>query len=120
MKNIFQVDNFRSEKFKTFEILLVNKIPKSTKLSNTLTKLIIDGRNDYIPLQFITGFTNLQELTLSLCQMNSLEEFQILQHVNFPQLQILKFGNKCPRNQLLIKFLETNGKNLKEFYTFDK
>ena len=39
-----------------------------------------------------------------------------LQYVTFSQLQDLKFECQCPRNELLIKFLENNGKNLREFY----
>ncbi len=34
----------------------------------------------------------------------------------FPQLQILIIQNVFPKYELLIKFLENNGKNLKEFY----
>ncbi len=32
-----------------------------------------------------------------------------------PQLQSLEFRRKYPRNELLIKFLENNGKNLQKF-----
>src|SRR6185312_14443564 len=44
------------------------------------------------------------------------EGFKELQYVNFSQLQILKFQYGCPSDEILIKFLEINGNNLKEFY----
>ena len=43
------------------------------------------------------------------------EDFDKLLCITFSQLQSLVFGQQCPRNELLIKFLE-NGRNLKEFY----
>ncbi len=44
------------------------------------------------------------------------EDFKNLQYVTFSQLQILKFTNGCPNQDYLTRFLEINGKNLKEFH----
>ena len=54
-------------------------------------------------------------LSLDL-QWDAFEDFKELQYVTFSQLQVLKFQYENPRNELLVKFLENNGKNLKEFY----
>ena len=62
-------------------------------------------------LSFIAGFTNLQELVLSFLHGESLEDFKVLQYVTF-----IKFIRACPELELLVKFLEYNGKNLKELY----
>ncbi|CAG8634298.1 8598_t:CDS:1 [Funneliformis caledonium] len=79
-----------------------------TKLPNTLTKLHIDGC--YLPLStIIRKLTNLQELVLS-CDN---EDFEGIQHLELPHLQILEFKRKYPNSKYLIKFLEKNGKNLK-------
>jgi hypothetical protein len=69
----------------------------------------------YISLSFIAKFTHLQELTLSFRYKVDLD-FSTLQNAIFPQLQILKFQYEYPKHELLIKFLENNGNNLKEFY----
>ncbi|PKB99056.1 hypothetical protein RhiirA5_430349 [Rhizophagus irregularis] len=42
--------------------------------------------------------------------------FEKLQYVIFSQLQVLKIRNAFPSNGIPIKFLENNGKNLKEIY----
>ncbi|RIA87519.1 hypothetical protein C1645_878001 [Glomus cerebriforme] len=85
------------------------------KLPNTLTKLNIYGGDHYIPLSFISNFKNLQELILSFRNIKSFEDFKLLQHVTFPQLYSLEFKYEHPRNELLMNFLENNGKNLKNF-----
>jgi hypothetical protein len=91
---------------------LTNIIPTlMTKLPNTLTKLSLYGGYNYISLSFITNFSNLQELKLSFDHDNCFVNFEKLQ---FPQLRVLKIQDKYPRDGLLIKFLENNGKNLKE------
>ncbi|RIA85805.1 hypothetical protein C1645_879076 [Glomus cerebriforme] len=87
-----------------------------TKIPNTLTKLDIFGGDHYIPLSFISKLSNLQELVLSFYHSDALEDFKILQYINFPQLKSLKFRYKCPSYDFLIKFLEINGRNLKELY----
>ncbi|RIA87278.1 hypothetical protein C1645_827987 [Glomus cerebriforme] len=83
------------------------------KSSLTLTKLKIEAY--YTPLSFISMFINLQELILSLESENSFDDFNQLQYVTFPKLKILKFLCVISRIEMLIKFLETNGKNLMEF-----
>jgi hypothetical protein len=93
-----------------------NIIPSLTNLPNTLIKLDFSGGNHIIPLSFIKKFKNLRELILSFDYNYAIEDFTKLQYVSFPQLQILKFDYAYPRYELLIKFLEVNGKNLKEFY----
>ncbi|RIA82891.1 hypothetical protein C1645_834658 [Glomus cerebriforme] len=88
-----------------------------SKLPDTLIKLYLSGGELDIPLSFIIKFSNLQELELSFdC---AFKDFKKLQYVTFPHLQILKFEFKCPIHEELIKFLEYNGKNLKELYLGD-
>jgi hypothetical protein len=43
-------------------------------------------------------------------------DFEKLQYIIFPQLQVLTLKYACPRYEFLIKFLENNGKNLKVLY----
>ncbi len=91
---------------------LVKIFPSLTNLPNTIIKLDICGRNNYVSLSFLAKFTNLQELVLSFYHQT--EFFKDLQHVIFPHLQILKFFFDMPNHVYLIKFLKNNGKNLKE------
>ncbi|RIA98786.1 hypothetical protein C1645_870402 [Glomus cerebriforme] len=92
--------------------------PFMEKLPNTLIRLNILKYN-FISLYFITRFTNLQELRLYFYYEEYFIDFEKLQYSIFPNLQILKIQCKCPRFELLIKFLENNGKNLKECYIGD-
>ncbi len=93
---------------------LAKIIPSITKLPNNLIKLHICKRRwSDLPLTFISKFTNLQELSFSFCDL--VGDFKTLQYIEFPRLQILKF-NVMYSNDELIKFLEINGKNLKEIY----
>ncbi|RIA99338.1 hypothetical protein C1645_811577 [Glomus cerebriforme] len=85
-----------------------------TKFSLTLIKLKI--KEYYIPLSFIALFVNLQELILSFDFKDGLDDFNQLQYVTFPCLKVLKFLDECPKAEMLIKFLEINGKNLLELY----
>jgi hypothetical protein len=94
-------------------------IPHLTKHSNTLIKLKIYGNEYYQnkPLSFVAKFTNLQELVLSFRYKYYFDELNHkLQYISFPQLQTLKFPYTYPKDDITIKFLENNGKNLKEFY----
>ncbi|RIA83583.1 hypothetical protein C1645_833603 [Glomus cerebriforme] len=84
-----------------------------TKFSLTLTKLKIEAY--YVPLSFISIFINLQELILSLECEDSFNDFDQLQYAIFSQMRVLKFLFVISRIDMLIKFLETNGKNLIEF-----
>ncbi|PKC75203.1 hypothetical protein RhiirA1_436462 [Rhizophagus irregularis] len=96
-----------------------NDIPSLiTELPNSLIKLNLYGSN-CIPLSFISKFSNLQELELSYSYQEDFIGFEELQHIFFPQLQILKIRRAFPRDELLKIFLENNGKNLKEFYLGD-
>jgi len=99
-----------------------NIIPALTKRSNTVTKLhlyydsyknVIHSYN--LPVSFVSLFLNLQEIIFSFTYQHSLD-FKELQHFNFPNLQILKFIEQCPKPEYLSKFLENNGKTLKKFY----
>ncbi|GBC00339.1 hypothetical protein RclHR1_03820004 [Rhizophagus clarus] len=98
---------------------LTDIISLLTKLPDTLNKLILDGGIHFIPLSFITKFTNLQELLLLFYSNKTFEDFKILQYVTFSKLQILKIQYASPNYELLINFLEINGSNLKEFYIGD-
>src|SRR5436305_1319259 len=88
-----------------------------TNLPNTLIKLELHGRVcKIIPLSLITKLTNLQEMIFSFDYLNAFEYFKILQDVTISHLQVLKFQYERPSDEFLIKFLENNGRNLKEFY----
>jgi hypothetical protein len=87
------------------------------KFSTTLIKLKI--RKSFMPLLFISNFTNLQELILSSDYYGGCNYFNQLQDVVFPQLKVLKFYTFLEVEKL-IKFLEINGKNLKELYIRDE
>ncbi|RIA80649.1 hypothetical protein C1645_838324 [Glomus cerebriforme] len=90
-------------------------IPVLTKHSNTLTKLHICCNYD-LPLLFVTLFSNLQEIEFSSSLHSyAIERFKELQHVTFPKLQILKINHSF-KPEYIMKFLEINGINLKEFY----
>ncbi|GBC06957.1 hypothetical protein RclHR1_07160015 [Rhizophagus clarus] len=84
-------------------------IPPLRKLSNTLIKLNVHGGENDVPMLFITSYSNLQELTL-IGQIS----FEELQYANLPELKILKIPAERPKDEILIKFLENNGKNLRE------
>jgi len=89
-------------------------ISSLTKTYNTLVKLYIDLGEFVMPLSFIAEFTNLHELVLPF--NDNTEYFKSLQHVILPRLQILKFPEVCPNHEHLTRFLENNGKNLKELH----
>ncbi|PKC02148.1 hypothetical protein RhiirA5_381184 [Rhizophagus irregularis] len=87
---------------------------KQENLSDsTLIKLRF---NKDTPLLFITNFKNLQELEFSVNNFYDLKDYEKLENFNFPQLQILKIPYPY---KFLIKFLEYNGKHLKEIYISD-
>jgi hypothetical protein len=95
---------------------LTDIITSLTKLSNSVTKLYIRSER-YLPLSFIAKFIHLQEILFSFHFEEDMEDFETLQNVTFPQLQILKFPYGGPYDEpALIEFLEYNGNNLKEFY----
>ncbi|CAB4414020.1 unnamed protein product [Rhizophagus irregularis] len=95
--------------------VLNNLIPSlMTKLPKNLMKLDIYGGMRNISLSFIANFTNLRELQLSFEYSKCFLDFEKLQYIIFPQLQILKIRHECPRYEYLVKFIENNGKNLKE------
>ncbi|PKC69786.1 hypothetical protein RhiirA1_533171 [Rhizophagus irregularis] len=91
--------------------------PSLAKSSLTITKLEINTYNS--PLSFISMFINLQELILSLGPAEDPEDtvgrFDQLQYIEFPQLRILEFNCFSPKLEMVIKFLEINGKNLTKF-----
>ncbi|EXX74848.1 uncharacterized protein OCT59_005063 [Rhizophagus irregularis] len=96
-------------------------IPSLVKHSNTLIKLKLFLRKfcRIGQLSFITKLTNLQELVLLFRYNYHFDEINSkLQYITFPHLQVLKFPCAYPDHDMLIKFLENNGKNLKEFYIF--
>jgi hypothetical protein len=98
---------YNGEEFTTGIDTLLAQLPdKLIKLN-----IQVDGR---IPVSFISKFMHLQEITITF--EYPFIDFERLLHVNFSQLQVLKFQYMYPSYDLLIKFLENNGKNLKEFY----
>ncbi|RIA97860.1 hypothetical protein C1645_813578 [Glomus cerebriforme] len=94
---------------------LKNIIPSIMKPDN-LNKLRLYGISHRDPLSFITKFINLQQLELLYNYSKDFKDDKKLQYIIFPQLQILKIKHVFLNYELLIKFLENNGKNLKEFY----
>ena len=89
----------------------------ATNLSNTIIKLSIYHRQrQNTSLSFITNFTSLQELEFLFDDVEEFKGFENLQYTNFPKLQILRIQYSCPRYELLAKFLEINGRNLKKLY----
>ncbi|GBB96341.1 hypothetical protein RclHR1_02730013 [Rhizophagus clarus] len=95
--------------------------PSLAKHSKSLIKLKIhwlkfDHWDRTEQLSLFTTFTNLQEIILSFHHRDGFSGFNKLQYITFPQLQTLKFLYKCPDDDMLIKFLKNNGRNLKEFY----
>ncbi|RIA87719.1 hypothetical protein C1645_877854 [Glomus cerebriforme] len=86
-----------------------------TKLIN-LSKLCLYSSKYYFSLSFIINFINLQELRLLFEYDECFKDFEELQYAFFPKLQILNIVHACPKYELLMKFLEINGKNLKECY----
>ncbi|CAB4382243.1 unnamed protein product [Rhizophagus irregularis] len=107
---------------KRFDMIIYNNMANvifslMSKVPKTLIKLRIHSSIYYTPsLTFIANFSNLQELELSFDFEEYFVDFKKLQYVIFSQLQVLKICHTLPSNGLLIKFLENNGKNLKEIY----
>jgi hypothetical protein len=89
-----------------------------SKLPSTLIKLSLLGEN-CISLSFINKFSNLQILELSLEYHEDFNDFEKLLDTSFPQLRIFTMRDSCPKFELLSKFLEINGKNLKEFCIYE-
>jgi hypothetical protein len=95
--------------------VLNNLIPSlMTKLPKNLIKLDIFGGMRFISLSFIANFIDLQELQLSFDYNKCFLDFEKLQYSIFPHLQVLKIQRTCPNYEYLVKFIENNGKNLKE------
>jgi hypothetical protein len=115
-------NNLKSLKLIDCNKYTIRKItPSLVKSSLTITKLEIDT-ND-VSLSFISMFINLQELILDLDPENpkaedTFEGFDQLQYVKFPQLKVFELNCFCPKSEMLIKFLEINGKNLIRFDGF--
>ncbi len=93
----------------------VDLIPSFIKHSNTLIKLNINGGKNHGPLSFISKLKRLRELFITFHYLSSFEDFIELRHEKFPDLRILKFPYGYPEHGCLTKFLEINGRDLKEF-----
>ncbi|GBC44935.2 hypothetical protein GLOIN_2v1876445 [Rhizophagus irregularis DAOM 181602=DAOM 197198] len=93
-----------------------NIIPSITNHSNTLTKLHLCSDYTNLSLSFVSLFPNLQEIVFSFLESADFEDFKVLQFSKFPNLQILKIPYHCPKPEYVMRFLEINGKNLKNFY----
>ncbi|RIA80052.1 hypothetical protein C1645_839388 [Glomus cerebriforme] len=89
----------------------INLLPFLSKHSNTVTKLHFYGNNYTLSLSFVASFLNLKDIKFSYID----ENFKDLQHVTFPNLQILKVLYRS-KSDYIINFLENNGENLKECY----
>ncbi|GES89946.1 hypothetical protein GLOIN_2v1573959 [Rhizophagus clarus] len=81
-----------------------------TKLPNTLIKLRLS--KTHVSLSFIAKFLNLQELELN----TNLNDFEKLSCIMFSTIKNFKISFSRPNNELLIRFLKNNGKNLEELY----
>ncbi|CAG8589517.1 9345_t:CDS:1 [Funneliformis mosseae] len=87
----------------------------------TKTKLLINGFD--MPFSLISSCFNLQELVISIYPIFSMglqphsDNFDELQFATFPNLRIFKIPYDIPKIEILIKFLEKNGKNLNELRT---
>jgi hypothetical protein len=100
-----------------YEYSWANIIPAIIKHSHTITKLRLYGECNNLPFSFISSFKNLQEFILSFNSVvGDFEDFGKLQYINFPKLEKFKIPYRCPKPEHVIKFLENNGKNLKNFY----
>jgi hypothetical protein len=86
------------------------------KLPSTLTKLNLHGGDNDTSLSFINNLTELQELQLEFEFNRCFKDFGTLQYTTSPQLQVLSINCVVPKCELLIKFLEKNGKYSKEIY----
>ncbi|RIA82379.1 hypothetical protein C1645_835453 [Glomus cerebriforme] len=67
----------------------------------------------------LSSLTNPNKIS-KLIYNESFKDFKKLQYAFFLKLQILKIERACPKYELLIKFLENNGKNLRECYISDR
>jgi hypothetical protein len=85
-----------------------------TKNSNNLIELKICGKRNEGPLPPIDKFLNLKEINLLFFKNDEL--LKNFHQINFLNLQILKLSIKNLQVDLLIKFLENNGKNLIQLY----
>ncbi len=96
-----------------------NMIPLTLdSLLNTLIKFKLSYYEDkyFMPLLFIVKFIHLCELVFLFSFTKGFKDFENLQHTTFSQLNILKLEYRSPKYEHLSKFLENNGKNLKELY----
>ena len=64
-------------------------------------------------MSFISCLKNLKELKLTFISLN---DFDILQHTYFSQLQVLKLSNPILNLNFIQNFIQVNGKNLRECY----
>ncbi|CAG8672552.1 6974_t:CDS:1 [Funneliformis mosseae] len=110
LKHVTLIAAYGSEKGWVRLITSLSKIPLN------LTKLEIFGIDAKIPLICLNTFIHLRQLTLSFDDTNAFIDFHNLQHVKYPQLRILKFQYAFPKVEMLIKFLEINGKDLTQLY----
>ncbi|PKY54507.1 hypothetical protein RhiirA4_473358 [Rhizophagus irregularis] len=100
-------------KYETFcKILSISRVYKKIGelLEETRPIIFNPGIVDYIQIVVL----NLLRL-LFKCEQDYVD-FDKLSYASFSQLQILKIRNICSKCKSLIKFLEINGKSLKEFY----
>ncbi|GBB90993.1 hypothetical protein RclHR1_18080003 [Rhizophagus clarus] len=111
---LFSIQN----NLKYFNIIQSNKSPDLTELVSSFTPILYNTVYEFhlnienVSFSFINNFTNLQELEIEL--YDGSEVFEKLVSFIFPNLKILKIDAFSVNVGLAIKFLENNGKNLKE------
>jgi len=94
------------QSFECKEECLTDFISSITKLPNTLVKLNLYADDNYFPYSFVTKFTNLRVLVLKFDERDDFRDFEKLQYVTFPQLHLLEFSNKIPKQSNFWKIME--------------
>ncbi|RIA99297.1 hypothetical protein C1645_811528 [Glomus cerebriforme] len=86
----------------------------SLKKINTLTNLIFCGKDNSVPMSFISSYSNLQLLNLTFFNESAFKDFKNLQNIIFSNLKVLKIPFEGPKPEILLQFLKNNGNNINE------
>ena len=84
--------------------------PKEALLENTSKEI---GKKSFGTWIYLVRMISFGQHFINETHETHFGGFKELQYVTFPKL---KFPKQCPKPEYLMKFLEINGKNLKEFY----
>ncbi|RIA80805.1 hypothetical protein C1645_838036, partial [Glomus cerebriforme] len=114
-------DNLKNLRLSAINSDWTDIIPSLTKHSNTLTKLHLDSKSNHdLLVSWISLFSNLQEIKFTYIKQIAsevqLKDFEKFQYAIFHKLQYLRIPMYCIKLEHVKKFLENNGKNLREFY----